>query len=219
MRRHNYKLWKYAIFSMLAVISFMGFGLAAMSTRLDVTATSVNQTPLTWDIGFNGTNTVTPLSTGSSSVTCGTPSITSASVTLGTTHLSASGDGCRYSLEVENAGDIGGKISGVDTVVSSNSSGYTCTRVSSGRVLSCTKSGDESEILVFPSASSTITATTLGASTAASIATTYVAPLINSTLDASDTSNIYLYVFLRNSPAATSFSGLRFTTTVSYTQN
>ena len=114
---------------------------------------------------------------------------------------------------------INGKLTGVVTVVSTNTSGYTCSQVSSGQILSCTKSGDDSEILVFPSSNASITATTLGSNTASTIASTYVAPLINTTLNGSATSNIYLYVFLRGTPASTSFSGLRFTTTVSYTQN
>lgn len=219
MRRHNYKLWKYAIFSMLMVISIMGFGYSLMIQNLSVTTTSIVQRNLTWNIGFSGTNTVTPLSAASSSVTCASPTINSTSATLGSIHLSASGDGCKYALEVANTGDIGGKISGVATVVSTNSSGYTCSQVSSGQVLSCTKSGDESEILVFPSSNASITASTLGSSAASTIASTYVAPLINTTVDGSATQTIYLYVFLRGTPAATSFSGLRFTTTVSYTQN
>jgi hypothetical protein len=219
MRRHNYKLWKMAIFCMLAVISLMGFGYAAMQQQLTVQTASVQQTKLDWSIGFSGTNTVTPLSTAASSISCGTPTISTTSATLGASHLSAPGDGCRYALQVANTGDIAGKISAVSTVVSSNSSGYTCTQVSSGQVLSCTKSGDSSEILVFPSANASITATTLGSSTASTIASTYVAPLINSNLAGGDTTYVYLYVFLRETPANTSFSGLRFTTTVNYTQN
>lgn len=220
MRRHNYRLWKLAIFSMLAVISVMGFGYSLLSSNLAVSSASVvNQHPLTWDVGFNGTYSATALNTGASSVSCGDPLMSSTSAQLRTTHLSASGDGCRYELEVENSGDIGAKINAVDTVVDSNSSGYTCTRVSSGQVLSCTKSGDSSEILVFPSKSSSITASTLGSSTASSIATSYVSPLLNTTLNSSSTHNIYLYVFLRGTPNSTSFSGLSFTTTVGYTQN
>ncbi len=219
MRRHNYRLWKMAIFCMMAVITLMGFGYAAMNKVLEVQVASVQQSDVVWNIGFSGTNTVTPLSQATSSVTCGTPSISPTSATLGASHLSASGDGCRYSLQVSNTGDIGGKVSGVTTVVNSNSSGYTCTQVSSGQLLSCTKSGDPAEILVFPSANGSITASTLGSTAAATIASTYVAPLINSTLAGGANTNVYLYVFLRGTPASTSFSGLRFTTTVSYTQN
>ena len=102
MRRHNYKLWKYAIFSMLMVISLMGFGYSFLSQNLSVTASAVQMSPLTWNIGFSGTNTVTPLSAASSSVTCASPTINSTSATLGSTHLSAAGDGCKYALEVAN---------------------------------------------------------------------------------------------------------------------
>ncbi len=219
MRRHNYKLWKYAIFSMLLVISVMGLGFSAMSQSLSLTTTSLKQDPIKWDIKFSGTNTVTPLSSGASSVSCGSPTITDDTATLGSTHLSAAGDGCKYALQVVNNGDIGGKLNGIVTATTSNSSGYTCSQVSSGRVLSCTKSGDTSEILVFPSSNASITASTIGSSTASTIASTYVNPLINSTLAGGANTYIYLYVFLRNSPSSTSFSGLNFRTTISYTQN
>jgi len=55
-------------------------------------------------------------------------------------------------------------------------------------------------------------------STAATIASTYVQPLINTVLNAGNTSNIYLYVFLRETPSRTTFSGLRFQTVVTYSQ-
>ena len=217
MRRHNYRLWKLGIFSMLIVVCMMVLGYSLLSTSLQVNA-STAQSAMTWNIGFNTTYEVTPLSLASSSVTCGTPTITSTTATLSTIHLSAAGDGCRYKLPVANTGDINGQLSNVVTSVVSNSSSYTCTQVSSGKVLSCTYSGDSSEILIFPSANASITATTLGTSSAATIASNYVQPLINSVLNAGNTSNVYLYVFLRETPSRTSFSGLRFQTVVTYSQ-
>ncbi len=219
MRRHNYRLWKYAIFSMMLIVTLMAIGYSALSQALNVTSTSTVQQALDWMIKFSGTYNAVPLSTSPSSVSCASPTITDNTATLNTIHLSAAGDGCKYELQVSNTGDIGGLLSAATTVVNTNTSGYTCSQVSSGKVISCTKSGDDSEILIFPSSNSAITASTLGSSTASSIATSYVDPLINTNLSAGTSTNVYLYVFLRGTPASTTFSGLSFTTTISYAQN
>ena len=219
MRRHNYRLWKYAIFSMMLIVTLMAIGYSALSQTLSVTTANTVQQSLDWSIKFSGTYNAVPLSVSASSVTCASPTITDNTATLNTIHLSAAGDGCKYELQVSNTGDIGGLLSSATTAINSNSSGYTCSQVSSGKVVSCTISGDDSEILIFPSSNSAITASTLGSSTASSIATTYVTPLIDTVLSGGTSTNVYLYVFLRGTPANTTFSGLSFTTTLSYAQH
>ncbi len=218
MRRHNYRLWKYAIFSMLALISMMGFGFSLLSQNLTMTATTVGNNPSidTWDIHFNGNYTATPLSTGASSVACGTPTINSTSVTLGSTHLSANGDGCRYALEVTNAGDVGGKVSTITPTISSGLSGLTCGIAASNTSLTrCNKSGDTSSaIWVFLSKNSNV-ATNLELGDYASQSLS----LINETLSPSETKSVYMYVILTGTPQDTSFSGINFTYTLTYTQN
>ena len=88
MRRHNYRLWKYAIFSMMLIVTLMAIGYSALSQSLNVSTTNTVQQSLDWMIKFSGTYNAVPLSAAASSVSCASPTITNDSATLNTIHLS-----------------------------------------------------------------------------------------------------------------------------------
>lgn len=102
------------VYVMVIILAGISVAYAALSTTLNVTTNKITQSALSWDVGFVGsTATAVVGGTSSNGRSCGTATITSASVTIGDTQLSKPDDSCTYELTVKNNGTIPALLSSI----------------------------------------------------------------------------------------------------------
>lgn len=122
----------------IAMVSVLGIvvAYATLSTTLNISFSSVSQEALSWNVGFQGTSaTATAYGTSSTGRECGNATITSNSVSVGSTKLSKPGDKCTYTLTIKNSGGIAAKLSSITPTASSST---TCSTLS-GPTMVCGK--------------------------------------------------------------------------------
>ena len=127
MESRNKKLTQILLAIVLTIVG-LSVAFAALSTTLNITASSVKQDPVEWNVGFTGTS-ATPTVGGSSSVgrTCTNATITPTQVTIASgIELSKPGDSCTYQLTIKNDGDIAALLNTI-TPTSATGTGVSCT--------------------------------------------------------------------------------------------
>lgn len=125
----------YIIMCTLAVaVVGLSIAYAALSTQLSLTMSSVQNSPVTWAVGFQpGTVTGVADGTSTTGLTCGDATVTASSVTVATTTLSKPDDSCRYALTIKNTGDIAAELASINPT---QPSGATCT-TATGATMVC----------------------------------------------------------------------------------
>ncbi len=121
------------IFLVLAIFA-VSIAYSALSQSLNITATSVTESALTWNVAFQ-TGSVTGVEGGSSSSSgrsCGVATVTANSVSVATTTLSKPDDSCTYALTINNTGTIDAILG---TITAVNPTSTSCT--SSGASMVC----------------------------------------------------------------------------------
>ena len=98
----------YIIMCTLAVaVVGLSIAYAALSTQLSVTLNSVQNEPMSWNVGFQpGTVNATVGGTSATGRVCGAATVTASSVSLASTTLSKPDDSCTYALTIKNTGTI-----------------------------------------------------------------------------------------------------------------
>ena len=99
------------LLTLLMALVAISVGYAALQSILNITTTSVNSDPVTWNVGFIGTSTPTEGGTSSAGRSCGAATVNPAAVTIATIQLSKPGDSCTYPLQIKNSGTISAKVS------------------------------------------------------------------------------------------------------------
>ena len=102
------------IIIMIVSIIILSVGYAALSTTLNITSNSITQNPMTWNIGFQTGSITGVASTNSGTISCGSATVTSTTIT-GVSPVFDTADGrCSYTFKIKNSGTIGGKISSIN---------------------------------------------------------------------------------------------------------
>lgn len=129
--KNKYVMTLIGAFGLLLAVSI---AYAALSTTLTITANKVTQQALTWNVALvTGTLTATEEGTASGRV-CGTATVTTTNITVANTTLSKPGDGCVYTFQVRNSGDIAAKL-GTITPTKPTGTGVTCATASGGNMV------------------------------------------------------------------------------------
>lgn len=105
---------------LVLVVTFV-FGIviayAALSTALTATFSSVTQTPVGWNVRIaSGNFYSTDGGEDSTGRYCGGINVSDNLITIDSTTLSKPGDACKYSIVVENSGDIPAMLSNINVM-------------------------------------------------------------------------------------------------------
>ena len=90
---------------------------AALSTTLNITAGSVTQSQMSWNVAFQaGTVNATAGGTSETGRVCGAATVTDTTVTVDSTTLSKPDDSCTYALTVKNTGSLDATLATITPV-------------------------------------------------------------------------------------------------------
>ena len=102
---------------LLVLVVGISVAFAAMQANLSITANSVSQSALTWNVGFQtGTVQGTEGGSGSTGRVCGDATVTANSVSVANTQLSKPDDSCTYALTIKNTGSVDAKLGNITAV-------------------------------------------------------------------------------------------------------
>ena len=107
----------YIILSISLVVAvIISIGYSVLSSTLTISYNSVQQTNVSWDVGFviPSPNTVTPetisVNNNTTGISCGTATVSKTSISIADIKLSKPGDVCKYTFTIANTGDINAKL-------------------------------------------------------------------------------------------------------------
>ena len=109
--RNSRKNLQVILVAVVLLLVGLSVGFAALSATLNITTSTVTQSPVTWNIGFQGSSASPTLGgTSATGRSCDDATITSSSVTITSATLSKPGDKCTYALTIKNSGTIAGSL-------------------------------------------------------------------------------------------------------------
>lgn len=120
-----------SIIALVIAVVGVTIAYAALSTSLSVKFGKVTQSAFNWDISLKE-GTVSGVSSGTNTTTCGTATIDANSITVGEITLSKPGDKCHYPLTVQNKGDVDANLASI-TATSPN--GVSCNSDVEGKLV------------------------------------------------------------------------------------
>ena len=127
MKKLENKNLRFLLLVAAVLIAGVGVAYATLSTTLNATFNKVTQNPISWNVAFLNTGTVTGVPAGTSATgrTCGNATVTASSVTVADSAVSKPGDKCTYPLTIKNSGTVTAILS---SITPTDASGVTCTK-------------------------------------------------------------------------------------------
>lgn len=122
-----------SIVALVVAVIGLSVAYAALSTTLNISFGNVNQSAMTWNVGFQ-TGTVTGTASGTSATgrSCGSATVTADTVTVADTTLSKPGDTCTYALTIKNTGSIAANLA---TITPKAPTSVTCGTATGGKMV------------------------------------------------------------------------------------